>query len=323
MAARHLLTIRDLQSRDLLRLVDAAVAIARGEWSTRRPLADRVVGTYFRKTSTRTRTAFAVGAMRLGAHTISYGPNDLQIVTGETIADTARVLASYLDVLVVRTNEADEEMRLLAVQDRMSVINAMSESEHPTQAIADLAAIQEALGRLAGVHMLYIGEGNNTAAALALAVAKVPGMRLTLVTPDGYGLSAPTLRDAQRFAGENGASVEESHRMEDLPREVDAVYTARWLTMGAPKSDPDWLSRFRSYCVTPEVMRRVSKREGTIFLHDLPAMRGYEVLDEVLDGGQSIAFRQAFHKMTGAMAVLAWCTRAELATSSTPVAELR
>lgn len=318
MTARHLLTIRDLESRDLLRLVDAAVAIARGEWSVSRPLAGKVVGIYFRQTSTRTRTAFTVGALRLGAHTISYGPNDLQIATGETIADTARVLANYLDVLVVRTNETDEELRLLAAQDRMSVVNAMSESEHPTQAIADLAAIQEALGRLADVHVLYLGEGNNTAEALALAVAKVPSMRLTLVTPSGYGLPAQSLRDAQRIAGENGARVEESHRMEDLPREVDAVYTARWLTMGVQKSDPDWLSRFRPFCVTPEVMRRVSKREGTIFLHDLPAMRGYEVLDEVLDGGQSIAFRQAFHKMTSAMSVLAWCTGADRANSPIP-----
>ncbi len=307
MPVRSLLSIRDLSSRELLGLVGDSVAIARGEWADRRPLAGKTVGIYFRKTSTRTRTSFTVGAQKLGAQVIAYGPNDLQIATGETIGDTARVLANYLDALVVRTNEADAEMRDLAAGGRMAVVNAMSEREHPTQAIADLSALEEALGRLAGVHLLFLGEGNNTAAALALAVARVPEMRLTLVTPEGYGLDAEILEEARATAGGHGAAVEEHHDPARLPPGVDAVYTTRWLTMGVGKSDPDWLARFRPFAVTREVMRRVAKPAGTIFLHDLPAMRGYEVEDEVLDGAESIAFRQAFHKMSSAMAVLAWC----------------
>src|SRR5436305_9346879 len=111
MPVRHLLSIADLESETLLSLVEAAVAIAEGRWRDRRPLADRVVGIYFRKTSTRTRTSFTVAAMKLGAHVIAYGPNDLQIATGETIPDTARVLANYLDALVIRTNEKIEAWR--------------------------------------------------------------------------------------------------------------------------------------------------------------------------------------------------------------------
>ena len=307
---KHLLSILDLSSTDLERLVDDALAIARGEWSRRRPLAGKTTGIYFRKTSTRTRTSFTVGAQRLGAAVIAYGPDDLQIATGETLSDTARVLANYLDLLVIRTNASLDEMRELARQGSMPVINAMSDNEHPTQAIADLAALREALGRLAGAHLLFVGEGNNTAASLAFAVAKTRGMRLTLVTPEGYGLPAADLAAAHRLAADHGATVEQQHDLARLPTGVDAVYTTRWLTMGVSKKDPDWLDRFRPYCVTGELMRRVSKPRGTIFLHDLPAMRGYEVTDEVLDGPQSIAFRQAFHKLTAAMSVLAWCAGA-------------
>jgi ornithine carbamoyltransferase len=290
--------------------------MARGDRPQGTPLAGRVVGIYFRKSSTRTRTSFTVGAMKLGASVITYGPNDLQVVTGETLADTGIVLANYLDVLVVRTNEPVQEMRELARQQLLPIVNAMSAEEHPTQVIADLAALQEAFGALAGLHLLFIGEGNNTAASLALAAAKTPGLRLTLVTPEGYGLP-PDLLAATRDAGAGGGTVVQHHDMQALPEQVDAVYTTRWLTMGVPKNG-DWLGHFRPYAVTSAVMARVSKAAGTLFLHDLPAMRGHEVADEVLDGSQSIAFRQAFHKMTSAMAVLAWCAGAELTADAAP-----
>jgi ornithine carbamoyltransferase len=305
---RHLLSIADLDSATVLSLVEDAVAIAGGRWQGRLPLAGRFVGIYFRKSSTRTRTSFTIGAMRLGAQVIAYGPNDLQVVTGETLPDTARVLANYLDALVIRTNEPIEEMRQLASQDRMAIVNAMSENEHPTQSLADLATLREHFGRLSGLHVFYMGEGNNSASAIALAAARVSGLRLTLVTPEGYGLPAGFVAEVRREAAEHGSEIEHHHDVHRLPREVDAVYTTRWLTMGVQRDDPGWVDRFRPYTVTPRLMAEVSKPDGsTVFLHDLPAMRGYEVLDEVLDGPQSIAFRQAFHKMTSAMAVLDWC----------------
>ena len=308
MPVRHLLSVADLESETVLSLIEGAVAIAEGRWQGRRPLADRVVGIYFRKTSTRTRTSFTVGAMKLGAQVISYGPNDLQIVTGESVPDTARVLANYLDALVIRTNDSIAEMRQLTNQDRMSVVNAMSENEHPTQSLADLATLRERFGRLSGLHMLYLGEGNNSASAISLAVARVPGMRLTLITPEGYGLPPSFIEGVRGVAAERGSQIEQHHDIRRLPRGVDAVYTTRWLTMGAQKADAGWIDRFRPYSVTPKLMDEVSKVDGsTVFLHDLPAMRGYEVVDEVLDGPQSIAFRQAYHKMTSAMAVLDWC----------------
>jgi len=268
------------------------------------------VGIYFRGTSTRTRTAFTVGAMRLGAATIAYGPNDLQIVTGETVDDTTRVLSGFLDALVIRTNASIEEMRAMAAQERMSIINAMSENEHPTQAIADLTTLKEEFKHLDDIHVLYVGEGNNTAAALALGVALTPGMQLTLVTPEGYGLPDAALKRAQSLASQYGSFVEEHHDIDKLPRNVNAVYATRWETMGVPKFDPNWRKIFEPFRVTQKMMAEVSKPSGTVFLHDLPAMRGSDVTDEVLDGPQSRAFRQAYHKLTSAMAVLEWCAAA-------------
>ncbi len=303
----HLLSVADLSVETLGRLVTRGVAIARGEWAGRRPLEGKTIGIYFRKSSTRTRTSFHVGALKLGATVVAYGPNDLQTTTGETPADTARVLSEYLDALVIRTNEADEEMREMARQPRMPIINAMSENEHPTQVIGDLISLAEQFDRLKGLHILYLGEGNNTAASLALAVAMAGDMRLTLLTPEGFGLKPAILERALRFAAESGSVIETSHDLGRLPRTVDAVYTTRWETMGVVHSDPNWRERFKPYRVTTDLMRKVSKPGHTVFLHDLPAIRGAEVVDAVLDGPQSIAFRQAHHKLTSAMVVLDWC----------------
>jgi ornithine carbamoyltransferase len=308
---RHIVSLDDVGPQNLSWLVDEALKFAAGRGIAEQPLKGKIAGIYFRGTSTRTRTAFSAGALKLGAQIITYGPNDLQTNTGETIEDTARVLAGYLDLLVIRTNESVEEMRTLAMQDEMSIINAMSDNEHPTQAIADLVTIKEAFGRLYDIHILYIGEGNNSAAALALAVALTGRMKLTVVTPEGYGLPYKVLERADKLSRVSGAVIEQHHDVKSLPKGVDVVYTTRWQTMGVPKADPDWRQMFLPYRVTPELMSAVSQSEGTIFLHDLPAIRGSEVVNEVLDGPQSLAFRQARHKLTSAMAVLKWCAMSE------------
>lgn len=303
---RHMLSLAELGTEDLARLVDRSVEFAASRGKGRKSLADKIVGVYFRGPSTRTRSSFTVGAMKLGARTIAYGPDEMQLVTGETIEDTARVLSGYLDALVIRTNGSMDEMKALAGQNEMAIINAMSETEHPTQAIADLATLKERFGRLADVHVLYLGEGNNTAIALAFAVAQTPGMKVTFVTPEGYGLPEPFLERARRLAGRHGAMIESHHSMDEPPRNVDAVYATRWQTMGAPHADPNWREKFWPYSVTSTVMEEVSK-PGTVFLHDLPAVRGEDVDAEVLDGPRSLAWRQARHKMFSAMSILEWC----------------
>ena len=300
--ARHFLSLSEIGPEDLSLLVDRSLDLAINGVSVP-PLIDRTVGIYFKRTSTRTRTAFTVAAVRLGATAVAYGPNDLQICTGETIEDTARVLAGYLDALVIRTNESIDEMLAFASQNEMAIVNAMSDTEHPTQAIADLVTIKEVFGRLHDIDVLYVGEGNNTAAALAIAVARTPGMRLTLLTPQGYGLQPSVLETV------GDAAIEQHHDISSLHDKFDVVYTTRWQTMGDPKPDSNWKERFRPYAVTEEFMRRFSKGGDTIFMHDLPAVRGDDVVDEVLDGPQSVAFRQARHKLTSAMAILSWCVK--------------
>ncbi|KUN57143.1 ornithine carbamoyltransferase [Streptomyces avermitilis] len=301
---RHLISIDDLSDTDLYSLVLRGAAFSAGTAGRPAPLAGDVVGIYFRKTSTRTRTAFSSGALRLGAQIIAYGPDDLQLNTGETSEDTGRVMSGMLDVLVARTAGDPAEMRAWAAQDRMAVVNAMSADEHPTQALTDLTTLQGHFGGIEGLRVLYVGEGNNTASALALALTRYPGVSLELRTPPGYGL-APYYRErAADQAGRHGATFRERHDMDDLPADQDAVYTSRWQTTGTSKPDPDWREIFAPFQVSAALWETSPK---AVFLHDLPAHRGDEVTAEVLDGPASIAFAQAENKMHSAMAVLEWC----------------
>lgn len=302
---RHLISIEDLSDDDLRRIVAAGVRYSAQPGTWGRPLAGKVAGIYFRKTSTRTRTAFSSGALRLGGQIISFGPDDLQTNTGETIEDTGRVFASMLDVLVMRTAEAESEMRALAEPQGMAVINAMSAEEHPTQALTDLTTLHGHFGRIEGLRLLYVGEGNNTATALALALSRFDGVELDLRTPPGYGLPADLLARATANAGRSGAIVRERHDMSDLPGTLDVVYTTRWQTTGTSKPDPDWRRIFAPFQVGAQLWNSNPK---AILMHDLPAHRGEEVTAEVLDGPASIAFTQAANKMYSAMAVLEWCT---------------
>jgi ornithine carbamoyltransferase len=306
--ARHLISIDDLSDAELRGIVDRGVEFARGaeagQVDPRRALAGKVVGVYFRKTSTRTRTAFSSGALRLGAGLIAYGPDDLQLNTGESTEDTGRVMSLMLDVLVARTSGDPLEMRAWAEQRRMAVVNAMSADEHPTQALADLTTLARRFGASDGLNVLYMGEGNNSAAALALGLTRYRGTRLELRTPPGYGLDKAVLERASAQAVVHRSSIAEYHDLENLSADFDVVYTTRWQTTGTSKPDPNWRRMFAPFQVTADVMDRAG---ATVFLHDLPAHRGEEVTAEVLDGPSSVAFEQAGNKLHSAMAVLEWC----------------
>ncbi|GAB3136802.1 ornithine carbamoyltransferase [Micromonospora sonneratiae] len=300
---RHLLSIADLSDADLRYLVGRSADFAAGRIRPADQLRGLVTAVYFRRTSTRTRTAFSSGALRLGSQLISYGPGDLQLNTGETIEDTARVLSGMVDLFVARTADPVAELRTLAAQHRMGVINAMSAEEHPTQALADLSTMTQWFGRVDGLRVLYVGEGNNSAAALALALSRFTGTRLQLRTPPGYGLDPGVLATAEIAAKRTGSTVVEAHHMTDLP-EVDVIYTTRWQTTGTSKADADWRRIFAPFQVDGAVL---AASPQAVFMHDLPAHRGEEVTAEVLDGPRSIAFNQAEHKLFSAQAALEWC----------------
>lgn len=300
---RHLISIDDLTDADLREIVTRGAEFAAGDAEDARSLADLVVGVLFRKTSTRTRTAFSAGALRLGARLITYGPGDLQENTGETVEDTAAVLSRMIDVLVARTAGPEAELRAYAQQHRMAVVNAMSAAEHPTQALADLTTVVRHFGHVEGLRVLYLGEGNNTAAALTLALSRYADTQLYLRTPPGYGVHPNVLDRAQASAKRSGALVEQRHDSTDLPS-VDVVYTTRWQTTGTTKPTPDWRTVFTPYRVDEAVM---ASSPGAVFMHDLPAHRGEEVTAAVLDSPASIAFTQAENKYHSARAVLEWC----------------
>jgi ornithine carbamoyltransferase len=301
---RHLISVSDLTDDDLRSIIRAGTEFASGLRTADRPLIGTVVGIYFAQTSTRTRTAFSVGALRLGGQIVAYGPGDLQTRTGETQEDTGIVLSRMLDVLVARTGADPGDLRSWAHQHRMGVVNAMTADEHPTQALSDLTMLRRQFGHIEDLRILYVGEGNNTAAALALALTRFCGVQLEMRTPPGYGLAEPTLAKALAQAGQHGAALTEHHDMAGLPPDLDVIYTTRWQTTGTAKPDPNWREVFAPFQVTSQLCQDNPK---AIFMHDLPAHRGEEVTGEVLDGPASIAFDQAENKLYGAMAVLEWC----------------
>ena len=307
---RHLLSLEEIGQADLDWIVRRGVMHA-----TAAPgptLHGLVVGSLFAATSTRTRTAFTAGALRLGAHIVAYGPDDLQLNTGETYTDTGIVLGSMLDALVVRTPNDDEGMRALASGGGMAVINAMSASQHPTQALSDLSCLYRRLRRVEGLRVLYLGEGNNTATALSVALA-LAGAHLELRTPAEYGMPANTCTAAAEVAWQKGGSVVQRHDVDALPDEVDVVYTTRWETTGTQKTDPNWRAQFSPFRVSGPLFDRYP---NAVFMHDLPAHRGQEVDKVVIDGPRSIVFDQAAMKMSSAMAVLEWCLLEQYARES-------
>ena len=306
---RHVLSILDLTPEEVTYLARRAVQLKQAPTAPQ-TLKGRTVGVYFRKTSTRTRSGFLVGAGRLGATVVYFGPNELQTTTGETTEDTARTLAGYLDVLVMRTNESLEEMQVYASHPTMSVVNALNCEEHPTQALTDLGSMLEHFGRLEGLSVLYCGEGNKTAAALALAMSRIAGMKLTLATPAGYGVDPRVLATARSLAQTYGATIEQTHDIDAVESGYDVVYTSRWQEMGVSKADPEWKTYFHPFRVTQALMDRVGS-EGAVFMHDLPAVRGEDVDDEVLDGPRSLGWVQAQYKMWSAMSVMEWCGAGE------------
>ncbi|WP_022886918.1 ornithine carbamoyltransferase [Glaciibacter superstes] len=298
---RNLTSIGDFTSEQLMKVVLRAVEISADLPGVSPTLRGKVVGIFFQKTSTRTRTAFSSGALRLGASIVSYGPNDLQLNTGETVEDTTQVLGSMLDALVIRGPIPMTELSLYGKTDTMSAINAMCNEEHPTQAVADLATLHHKFGRVTGLSLLYVGEGNNTAAALVLACAAV-GIELEVRTPSNYGVSTKILEQARKISSTN--RIHQIHDLNDLPQVVDVVYTTRWQTTGTVKSDPNWREDFLPFQANEELM---GKYPDAFFMHDLPAHRGEEVTAGVLDGPNSIALTQAQFKLFGAMACLEWC----------------
>lgn len=303
---RGLLTLADVSSDELDALTARAGELRAAPDAHDFPLERRAVGVLFTHTSTRTRTAFTVGTIRLGGAPVTFGPGDLQTNTGEAVADTGHIFAAMLDLLVARTVGPMEDLRLLTHGGVLPVINAMSAEEHPTQAICDVSTMRAHFGSVEGVRLLYVGEGNNTATALCRAFSMIPRAHVVFATPRGYGVPADLVEECARRGASTGARIAQVHDLASLPDEVDVVYTTRWQTTGTSKRDPSWRERFRPFYVGEALMARWP---DAMFMHDLPAHRGEEVAGAVLDGPQSLAWAQAEMKLWSAMSILEHAVR--------------
>ncbi len=304
MRGRDLLSIADLTPAELRRLLDTARELKgtrRTDHRERGPLAGRTLALVFEKPSLRTRVSFDVGMRQLGGECLYVSPAEVGLGTREPAADVARVLSRYVDCIAARTF-AHETVEELARWSEAPVINALSDGEHPCQALADLLTIDEKLGRLEGVKLAYIGDGNNVARSLCLGSAMM-GMEFRIAGPEGYELPAETVARAEELARGTAATVTRLRDPREAAEGADVVYTDVWASMGQEEEGALRREAFRGYQVDAGMMSAAAA--GAIFMHDLPAHRGEEVAAEVIDGAQSVVFDQAENRMHAQKAALA------------------
>lgn len=283
---RDFIDLADLDRAELRRVLDLAHAIKAGRWRER-PLEGRHIAMLFQKPSHRTRVSFEVGIARLGGATTTLTENDVQLGVRETIADAARVLDRYVDGIVARLR-SHVDLEELAAASEKPVVNGLTDRSHPCQVLADLMTIEEVAGELPEQHVVYIGDGNNIANSLIEAAA-LSGLALTIVTPPGYDPKRP-----------NG-HVTITHDIKDL-EQATVIYTDVWTSMGQESEHEARRRAFAPYQVNQAVM---DQAPGAIFMHCLPAHRGEEVTDEVIDGPRSVVFQQAGNRLYAQMALVA------------------
>ncbi|MFI5259472.1 MAG: ornithine carbamoyltransferase [Candidatus Limnocylindrales bacterium] len=297
---RHLLTLDSLGRDGILANLELAARLKAANGMAREALAGGRVGLIFDKPSTRTRVSFEAAAWGLGMLPITLRPEELQLGRGETIADTARVLSRYLSAVAIRTFE-QAKVEELARHATIPIINALTDDHHPCQALADVMTLKEEFGKVAGLRMAFIGDGNNVAHSLIQAAGYL-GFNLAISTPEGYAPKPEIVEAAQADARANGGAIELSHDVRAAVRGADAVYTDVWASMGQEKEREERARIFAGYCVDAELMALAAPR--AIFLHCLPAHRGDEVTDEVIDGPQSRVWDEAENRWYTEQALL-------------------
>jgi ornithine carbamoyltransferase len=294
------LSVDDLSPKELEGLLDLAADVkARPEQYEGR-LAGRSIALIFEKPSTRTRVSFEVGVAQLGAHSVVLSSSELQLGRGETIEDTGRVLARYLDAIVLRTFE-QERLEVLAEAADVPVVNSLSDFEHPCQALADLLTMRERLGGLAGRTLAYLGDGNNVAHSLLLGGTKA-GMHVRIATPAGFEPIPQVVQRAEEIAAEVGGGVEVTNDPVGAARGADVLYTDVWASMGREAEADERRLVFTPYQVTQALVD--SAANDVIVMHCLPAHRGQEITADVIDGPRSAVWDQAENRLHTQKALL-------------------
>ena len=299
---RDLLTLADYTSEEIQVILDVALQLKKmhKKGIPTLYLKGKTLGMIFQKASTRTRVSFEVGMYQLGGQAIFLSSSDMQLERGESIADTARVLSRYLDGIMIRTFKQSYVEEMAEYAD-IPVINGLTDLTHPCQALADLLTIMEHKGKLKGLKLAYIGDGNNIAHSLLITSSKV-GMDICVATPKGYEPDKMIVMIAKEEADKNGSAVIISDDPVDAVKDADVVVTDVWTSMGQENEANDRAKVFKDYQVNLKLVSNA--KPDFIFLHCLPAHRGEEVTSDVIDGVHSVMWDEAENRLHVQKAVL-------------------
>jgi ornithine carbamoyltransferase len=300
--ARHFLSIDDLSPPELHHLLELSAKVKQSPGDHAGRLAGRAVALIFEKPSTRTRVSFEVAVASMDGHPLALSSSDLQLGRGETIEDTGRVLSRYVDCVVLRTF-GQERLEHLASTATVPVINALSDYEHPCQILADLLTVQEKKGEVRGRTLAYLGDGNNVAHSLLLGGAMV-GMRVRVATPPGFEPIPQVVERAGELAAESGGDVDVTNDPKAASAGAEVLYTDVWASMGQEREHDERVLVFTPYRVDGSAVERAA--DDVIVLHCLPAHRGEEITDEVIDGPHSVVWDQAENRLHTQKALLLW-----------------
>ncbi|MCT0215047.1 ornithine carbamoyltransferase [Synechococcus sp. CS-1330] len=296
---RDLLSSADLNGEQTQALLQLASDLKAG--SNPVDLGGKTLGLIFSKASTRTRVSFSVAMARLGGQTIDLNPQVSQVGRGEPVADTARVLSRYVDALAIRTF-AQDELKEYAHWARIPVINALTDLEHPCQALADYLTLQEAFGAVEGLTLSYVGDGNNVAHSLMLCGALL-GVNVRIGCPVGFEPNAAVLEQSRRLAAARGSEVAVLHEPVAAVRGAHALYTDVWASMGQEEEKAERQRAFAGWCLNEELVAEADP--SAIVLHCLPAYRGLEISAGAMEGSSSRIFDQAENRLHAQQALLA------------------
>lgn len=302
MAKKDFLSIDQVSSEDLLTVLESSTKAKKNPASWSQRLAGRHVALIFEKPSTRTRVSFEVAVTGMGAHAIVLRGDELQLGRGETIEDTGRVLSRYVDAIVVRTFGQDRLERL-AASSSAPVVNALSDFEHPCQALADLLTIQEHFGDLRGVSIAYLGDGNNVAHSLMLGGAAL-GMEVRVACPRGFDPFPQVIERSQELAAATGGKIAVSDIVAEAAHGAQVLYTDVWASMGQESTADARKEAFARFQLNQDVVSLAA--DDAIVMHCLPAHRGEEITADVIDGPRSVVWDQAENRLYTQMALLDW-----------------
>lgn len=300
---RDFLALKDYTAEELEALLDLARQLKQElrDGVPHRLLPGKVLAMLFRKSSTRTRVSFEVGILQLGGYPLTLPAAEMQIGRGETLEDTARVLSRYVDGLLVRTY-AHSEIEAIAQYAEIPVINGLTDWLHPCQVMADLLTIRERRGRLQGLRLVYVGDGNNMAHSLLVGGTKM-GMQVCVCTPEGFEPDPEIVSIARAEAEASGGGVELSYDPMEAARGADVLYTDVWVSMGQEEEEAERRRRFAGFCIDRRLVDRANP--GVLVMHCMPAHRGEEITAEVLDGPNSVIFDQAENRLHAQKAIMA------------------